>query len=104
MGGVVGVMQGSVDASNHGVEQTHKAREAISGIRQNTDQIAQHIQGISMALHEQQSAMGDMAQRIEVVASMTESNQATVEASAAASDQLNSHAKALNAAVGVFRA
>jgi methyl-accepting chemotaxis protein len=78
--------------------------KAISGIRQNTDQIAQHIQGISLALHEQQSAMGDMAQRIEVVASMTESNQATVEASAAASDQLNSHAKALHAAVGVFRA
>jgi methyl-accepting chemotaxis protein len=104
MSSVVGVMQSSVDASNHGVEQTHKAREAISGIRQNTDQIAQHIQGISLALHEQQSAMTDMAQRIEVVASMTEANQATVEASAAASDQLNSHAKALHAAVGVFRA
>ncbi|WP_287880319.1 methyl-accepting chemotaxis protein [Aquitalea sp.] len=104
MSNVVGVMQSSVDASSHGVEQTHKAREAISGIRQNTDQIAQHIQGISLALHEQQSAMSDMAQRIEVVASMTESNQATVESSAAASDQLNSHAKALNAAIGVFRA
>ncbi|KJV29897.1 chemotaxis protein [Aquitalea magnusonii] len=104
MGSVVGVMQSSVDASNHGVEQTHKAREAISGIRQNTDQIAQHIQGISLALHEQQTAMTDMAQRIEVVANMTEANQATVEASAAASDQLSSHAKALHAAVGVFRA
>ncbi|PXX49939.1 methyl-accepting chemotaxis protein [Aquitalea magnusonii] len=103
MTGVVGVMQSSVDASNHGVEQTHKAREAISGIRQNTDQIVEHIQGISLALREQQSAMGDMAQRIEVIASMTEANQVTVEASASASDQLNSHAKALNAAVSVFR-
>jgi methyl-accepting chemotaxis protein len=103
MTGVVSVMQSSVDASNHGVEQTHTAREAISGIRQNTDQIVEHIRGISLALHEQQNAMGDMAQRIEIIANMTESNQATVEASAAASDQLNSHAKALNAAVSVFR-
>jgi len=103
MGGVVEVMQNSVEASNRGVAQTHKAREAISSIRQNTDQIVGHIQGISLALREQQSAMGDMAQRIEVIANMTESNQSTVEASAAASDQLNSHAKALQAAVGIFR-
>ncbi|MBV8679002.1 MAG: methyl-accepting chemotaxis protein [Aquitalea sp.] len=103
MTGVVDVMQSSVDASNHGVEQTHSARAAISGIRQNTDQIVEHIQGISLALREQQTAMGDMAQRIEVIASMTEANQVTVEATASASDQLNSHAKALNAAIGVFR-
>jgi len=102
MSSVVSVMQSTVDASHHGVEQTRHASDAISGIRQNTDQIVEHIQGISLALREQQASMGDMAQRIEVIANMTEANQATVEASANSSDQLNSHAKALNAAVSVF--
>ena len=103
MSDVVGVMQGSVDASRHGVSQTEAARESIVGIRRNTDQIVEHIEGVSLALSEQQAAMRDMAQKIEVIASMTEANQATVDASAAAADQMDSHAEALNGAVSVFR-
>ncbi|WP_280954834.1 methyl-accepting chemotaxis protein [Paludibacterium denitrificans] len=103
MDAVVNVMQHSVDASLRGVEQTHSASSAISGIRENTDRITQHIQGVVQALQEQQHAMRDMAQGIEVVANMTEANQSTVDSTASAADQLKGHAHELAEAVSLFK-
>ena len=100
---VVTLMRASVAASAEGVAQTRSASQAISGIRDNTGRIAEHIDGITLSLTEQQQAMRDIAQRIEVVASMTEANQQTVDATASAADQLAQSAHGLNFAVSAFR-
>ncbi|MEQ6291130.1 methyl-accepting chemotaxis protein [Vogesella sp. GCM10023246] len=101
--GVVGSMQTSVSATRDGVEQSRLASEAISGIRDNAHRISRHIEAVSLALHEQQLAVQDIAQRAEVISAMTESNQGSVDATASSSEQLSSHADSLHEAVAVFR-
>src|SRR5574343_1425445 len=103
MRGVVHTMQSSVTATQHGVVQSQQASEAIQGIRDNAANIRQHIESVAMALGEQQLAVRDIAQRAEVISSMTESNQAAVDQTAAAADQLGAHAQDLGAAVSHFK-
>ena len=103
MRGVVHTMQSSVTATQHGVVQSQQASEAIQGIRDNAANIRQHIESVALALGEQQQAVRDIAQRAEVISSMTESNQAAVDQTAAAADQLGAHAQDLGAAVSHFK-
>ncbi|PXF30692.1 hypothetical protein WH50_13940 [Pokkaliibacter plantistimulans] len=101
---VVKVMEQSVEASRRGVAQTDVTSQAIGGIRDNTVQINQHVQGIVVALQQQQAAMGDMTQRIEMIATMTGSNQDAVDKTVSASADLKDHARELGDAVSIFKA
>jgi methyl-accepting chemotaxis protein len=100
---VVGTMQGSVTATQGGVEQSRKASEAIEGIRENAANISRHIESVALALGEQQLAVRDIAQRAEVISSMTETNQGTVDLTATAAGQLSVHAQDLGAVVATFK-
>ncbi|MDH2433488.1 methyl-accepting chemotaxis protein [Pokkaliibacter sp. MBI-7] len=101
---VVKVMEQSVEASRRGVAQTDVTSQAIGGIRDNTVHINQHVQGIVVALQQQQAAMGDMTQRIELIATMTGSNQDAVDKTVTASGDLRDHARELSDAVSIFKA
>ncbi|WP_174873525.1 methyl-accepting chemotaxis protein [Vogesella oryzae] len=103
MNTVVSRMQSSVTATRDGVEQSRLASAAIGGIRDNARRISSHIEAVALALHEQQLAVQDIAQRAEVISAMTESNQGSVDATASSSQQLSSHADSLHEAVAVFR-
>jgi len=103
MHAVVSSMQVSVQATADGVEQSRQAREAISGIRDNTARITEHIESVANALDEQQLAVRDIAQRSEIISAMTEANQNAVDATASAAGQLADHAQALHGAVAVFK-
>ncbi|WP_206208912.1 methyl-accepting chemotaxis protein [Vogesella mureinivorans] len=100
---VVGTMQDSVRATQGGVEQSRLASEAIEGIRDNAANISRHIESVALALGEQQLAVRDIAQRAEVISSMTETNQGTVDQTAAAAGQLSVHAQDLSAVVATFK-
>ena len=103
MQSVMGSMQGSVVATQDGVEQSRQASEAIEGIRDNAANISRHIESVALALGEQQLAVRDIAQRAEVISSMTEANQGAVDQTASAAGQLSAHAQDLSAVVATFR-
>ncbi|MFP8968002.1 methyl-accepting chemotaxis protein [Pokkaliibacter sp. CJK22405] len=100
---VVKVMGQSVDASTRGVGQAAETSTAIRGIRNNTVQINEYVQGMVVALQQQQAAMGDMAQRIETIATMTDTNQGAVDRTVSSSTALEGHAQELANAVSIFK-
>ncbi|MCB6185021.1 methyl-accepting chemotaxis protein [Leeia sp. TBRC 13508] len=99
----VSMMQSSVSASATSVQATIDASESISGIRENTHQITEHIQEIVSSLSDQQHAIKSMSSEIQTVAHLTLSNQASVDNSASAALQMQSHAEELAEAASAFR-
>ena len=100
---VVTVMEQGVDASQQGVAHTRQVSQAMGGIRTNTERINEHIHGVALALSEQQQAMGELGQRLEVVVGMSDTHHHTIETTAHAASQLTANAHALAEAVAHFK-
>jgi methyl-accepting chemotaxis protein len=103
MSEVVGTMENGVTASDQGVARTGEVSQAIGHIRQNTEQINQHIHGVALALREQEHAMAELGQRLEVIVSMSDTHHHAIESTASAASQLTANAHSLAEAVGHFR-
>ena len=75
----------------------------MGGIRTNTERINKHIHGVALALSEQQQAMDELGQRLEVVVGMSDTHHHTIETTAHAASQLTANAHALAEAVAHFK-
>ncbi len=96
-------MERQVREVESGVKLAAQAGEAIGTINASSERVVAAVGEISTALVEQSSASTDIARNIERIASMGEQNNAAVQESAAAAQNLAQLATELQQAVGRFR-
>ena len=80
-----------------------QASERMDTIRNTSLQVAEAVGLIATAISQQNAAAQDMAQRIETVANMSETNRAAAEQTSGVSTDLSSLAQRLREEVGQFR-
>ncbi|MBK5010884.1 HAMP domain-containing protein [Pseudomonas sp. S60] len=80
-----------------------QASERMDTIRSTSLQVAEAVGLIATAISQQNAAAQDMAQRIETVANMSETNRAAAEQTSGVSTDLSSLAQRLREEVGQFR-
>ena len=95
-------MQTGMSAIMQGQDNTRNAGASIATIRQCVDQVLDSIHQISQALREQSSTSQSLAQNVENVARMSETNASAVEASAQTASELQSVSQRLGQLAGRF--
>ncbi|WP_162787958.1 methyl-accepting chemotaxis protein [Chromobacterium haemolyticum] len=95
-------MQTGMSAIMKGQENTRNAGASIASIRQCVDQVLDSIHQITQGLKEQSNASQSLAQNVESVARMSETNASAVEASAQTAGELQSVSQRLGQLAGRF--
>ena len=95
-------MQTGMSAIMQGQDNTRSAGASIATIRQCVDQVLDSIHQISQALREQSSTSQSLAQNVEDVARMSETNASAVEASAQTASELQAVSQRLGQLAGRF--
>jgi methyl-accepting chemotaxis protein len=96
VGGAVEQMNGNLDSVREVSQRAEQAARTMQDIEARTGEVNQSIASINAALGEQRSASSDLAQRMEQMSQMSDSNSATVEELATTSSQLSSLSKDLH--------
>ncbi|WP_203468841.1 methyl-accepting chemotaxis protein [Dechloromonas sp. TW-R-39-2] len=96
-------MQHVVTQVNQERELTSSAGEQITGIGQDTQQVAAAISDIAEALREQSSASNDIAMHVESVAQMTEENNAATERTAESAKRVDQLADQVLTTLAVYK-
>ncbi len=96
-------MNQGVGEVSSGVELAAMADEAILRIRDGAQQVSQAITSISEAIREQSIASSTVAQGLETIARMTESNNAEAQNTATAAEELQALARSLHTNVERFK-
>lgn len=99
----VGNMNRGVEEVDAGVQLAAMANEAITRIRDGAHQVSRAVNGISDAIREQSIASTTVAQGLETIARMTESNNAEAQNTATAAEELQALARQMHANVERFR-
>ncbi len=99
----VAVMAKGVEQVNEGAELSSRAGESIVEIRNSSHRVREMFMEISIMLDEQSQASNVMAENVERIATMTDTNNLAVQEVAAAAHQLEAMALSLNQALGHFR-
>jgi methyl-accepting chemotaxis protein len=97
------LIEGSVNAVNHGSTLAVSTAESLDRIVQDIDRINDLITLIASSSNEQATAIAEVNQGIEQVSSVVQANSATAEESAAASEELTSQAGMLREQVSAFK-
>ncbi len=100
---VVSEMKNKVSVTETSVAQSQQATQSILGVKQNAESIRVHLDSIGFTLTEQKQAIQDIAQRAEVISTMTESNQMSIDQTAQGANALNQNAQSLQLAVSAFK-
>jgi methyl-accepting chemotaxis protein len=99
----VSSMEDGTRRVNDGVEKARLAGESIARIREETEQVAQEIIGISDALREQTSAVNVVSREVMSIADMSHSNALSVDHLAQTADEMRRLAEELKTEVNHFK-
>jgi methyl-accepting chemotaxis protein len=99
----VGSMSGAVGQVDAGVSLAQQAGDAITQIKQESEQVLRTVGEISSALVEQSTASNDIASHVEKVAQMTEENSAAAEGTAGSANDLAQLADHMRTAINRFK-
>jgi len=99
----VGSMDKGVEEVSAGVGLAGEAATSVQAIQNDSRRVDQSITDISHALREQGTASGDIAQRIERIASMADQSRQAVHGTVQAIRHLDQLSSRLKQAVGAFR-
>lgn len=97
-------MKNGVDRVEDGVTMTARTGEAMTRIEQEARKVVGMVSEISDALRQQSAASMDIAQNVEKIAQMAETNSQTVAGNAMTASALERLAAGLDAEIGRFRA
>ena len=97
-------MQEGCARVTEGVAMANRAGDSMSQIRDGANRVIAAVSDISSALREQTTASSEVAQKVELIARMTEENSAAANEIAGEAKQLESLAGALENAVSRFKA
>ncbi|NTV96319.1 MAG: methyl-accepting chemotaxis protein, partial [Thiobacillus sp.] len=96
-------MEAGVTRVNGGVQLAQRAGDSVNQIRSAASSVDQAMDGISVAIREQASAMREIAGKVERIAQGAEQNSAAVSDTAASAQRLETLARELNAQAERFR-
>lgn len=96
------MIEESIKKAEHGKKITELTAEALKKVTENITLVVDVINGIAVASNDQASAIGQINQAIEEVSKVTQTNTATAEETASASEELSSQAVLVKERVGSF--
>ena len=99
----VSSMQDGVRQVSNGVELANQAGDSINRIRDGALRVTVVVNGISDSISEQSMASNEIAQKLEVIAQMSEESAAAVRQTADAARQLQALSSSLRQTVAQFK-
>jgi len=96
------MIEESIKKAENGKKITEFTAEALKKVTENITSVVDVINGIAVASNDQASAIGQINQAIEEVSKVTQTNTATAEETASASEELSSQAVLVKERVGSF--
>lgn len=97
------LIQETVDAVQKGDRITEETAEALNSVSDNTKKVSNLISSISKASEEQSTGVSQVTEGIGQISSVVQTNSATAEQSAAASEELSGQAAVMNDLISKFR-
>ncbi len=97
------LIQDALDAVARGEEITKTTAEALNRAAESTDQVTELIKDISVAMTEQSTAVTNVSEGLDQISAVVQTNSATAEESAAASNELSNQASQMNHLISKFR-
>lgn len=101
--GTSDLIESSVRAVERGADLADATAKAINGVGTKAQRIADMIASISQAADAQAASIVQITQGIDQISSVVQMNSATSEESAAASEELSSHAEVMREQIGRFK-
>lgn len=96
------LIENSLKAVEHGTEIADKTAQSLLSVVDGTRQITSEIEEIASASNDQANSIAQVTQGIDQISSVVQTNSATAEESAAASEELSGQAQMLKDLVGRF--
>jgi methyl-accepting chemotaxis protein len=96
-------MGSAVNKVNGGVDLAQKAGDSINQIKEGSAQVINVVDGISVALVEQNSASNNIASNVEKIAQMSDKNRASTGETANAANHMKQVADSMRLAVNQFK-
>lgn len=97
------LIEHSIQTVQTGNTIANQTAQSLLSIVQNTEQSADLIRQISLASNQQANSIGQITQGVEQISAVIQTNSATAQESAAASEELSSHAKIMNDLIQQFK-
>ena len=96
------LIENSVRAVKHGEELTQKTADSLAIVAEGTKQVVDTVNGVSQAYHDQADRLSEIAKGVDQISEVVQTNSATAEESAAASEELSGQATMLKDLIGKF--
>ena len=97
------LIENSVQAVERGEELTKLTAETLSVVTDGTKQVAQTIEGVAAAYHDQADKLSEISLGVEQIANVVQTNSATAQESAAASEELSGQANMMHQQIAHFK-
>lgn len=97
------LIENSVKAVQHGEELTQMTAQALETVASETKKIVETIDGVAVSYHNQADKLSEIARGIDQIASVVQTNSATAEESAAASEELSGQASGMKEQIALFK-
>lgn len=97
------LIESSVQAVGRGEELTKLTAEKLSIVTDGTKEVAETIDAVALAYHNQADKLAEISLGVEQIASVVQTNSATAEESAAASEELSSQANMMRQQIAHFQ-
>lgn len=97
------LIENSVQAVERGEELTKLTAETLSVVTDGTKQVAQTIEDVAVAYHDQADKLSEISLGVEQIANVVQTNSATAQESAAASEELSGQANMMHQQIAHFK-
>ena len=97
------LIENSVQAVENGEELTKQTAESLAVVADGTRQVAETIDTVARAYREQAGRLSEIAKGVDQIADVVQTNSATAEQSAAASQELSSQANMMHQQIAHFK-
>jgi methyl-accepting chemotaxis protein len=98
-----GLIEGSIDKVEAGTKIANDTADSLEGILKSVAKVTDLVSNIAMASNDQATSIAQITQGIEKVSQVVQTNSATAEESAAASEELSGQAELLKNMVSEFK-
>lgn len=98
-----GLIEGTIEAVNNGTEIANKTAEALMATVESTKAAVDYVDNISSSAAEQAESVFQVRQGVDQIAGIVQTNSATAEESAAASEEMSAQSQTLKNLVSTFR-
>lgn len=96
------LIENSARAVEHGEELTKSTAESLVVVADRTKQVVKTMETVAMAYHEQADKLSEISKGVDQISDVVQTNSATAEESAAASEELSGQANMLKALTDKF--